>query len=503
MTPRKKTAAERLPVRPSRRGWMGRGGGYDALLPNMPMWRGTSVQVCGLNPWRVGAGAPSIGVPLGRHLWTGATVGVDPISWFDEAGFIGNPSAFILGLPGMGKSTIIRQWMLFYDAFGINTMVLGDLKPDMVATGAATGAQIIGVGHGRGYLNILDPGDVITRSAALPPEEREAIRADAHQRRVTMLSALLTISRGSEPTDREISIMDAALRVLDDKHEGVPVIADMLHVIQRGPEPVRAVAVDRGDWSKYQAIIEPLEASLIAMITGGRLGEVFARQTTTPMMMDRSVVYDLSGIDKQDTNLRAAALMACWSNGFSAIALDQKLADHGLVPRKPWLVVMDELWMALRSGPGQVERADTLTRLNRNEGVGQVYASHTMSDLNALPTEEDRSKARGFIERAGMVICGALPQTEMAMLNEVVPFSASERALVSGWVSPPSWGARPGSHSGQPPGLGKFLVKVGGRAGIPLQTFLTPTAATVNDTNTRWAGRAEAARQRRGQEASA
>jgi hypothetical protein len=35
--------------------------------------------------------------------------------------------------------------------------------------------------------------------------------------------------------------------------------------------------------------------------------------------------------------------------------------------------------------------------------------SHTMSDLLALPAEEDRMKARGFTERSGMVICDGLP----------------------------------------------------------------------------------------------
>ena len=43
--------------------------------------------------------------------------------------------------------------------------------------------------------------------------------------------------------------------------------------------------------------------------------------------------------------------------------------------------------------------------------------SHTMADLMALPDEHDRMKARGFVERAGMVLCGGLPQSEMPRLN--------------------------------------------------------------------------------------
>ena len=48
-----------------------------------------------------------------------------------------------------------------------------------------------------------------------------------------------------------------------------------------------------------------------------------------------------------------------------------------------------------------VDRVDALTRLNRQRGVAMAMVSHTMSDLLALPTEEDRMKARGFVERFG------------------------------------------------------------------------------------------------------
>lgn len=64
---------------------------------------------------------------------------------------------------------------------------------------------------------------------------------------------------------------------------------------------------------------------------------------------------------------------------------------------------MDEISEALRAGPGMVERFDQLTRLNRHYGVGQIMCTHTMKDLYALATEEDREKARGLIERSGMV----------------------------------------------------------------------------------------------------
>ncbi|MHA4915639.1 hypothetical protein, partial [Enterococcus faecium] len=80
---------------------------------------------------------------------------------------------------------------------------------------------------------------------------------------------------------------------------------------------------------------------------------------------------------------------------------------------------------------GMVDRVDALTRLNRQRGVGLAMISHTMSDLLALPSDEDRMKARGFVERAGMVVCGGLPGAEMHMLTSAVPLSRAEQELLT------------------------------------------------------------------------
>ena len=132
-----------------------------------------------------------------------------------------------------------------------------------------------------------------------------------------------------------------------------------------------------------------------------------------------------------------------------------------------------------------VDRVDALTRLNRQRGVGMAMISHTMADLMALPDEHDRMKARGFVERAGMVLAGGLPQSEMPRLNESVMMSAAEEQMLIGWSAPPSWDPQSGREA-EPPGRGKFLVKVGGRPGIPFQVALTDIERAVNDTNKRW-----------------
>jgi hypothetical protein len=133
-----------------------------------------------------------------------------------------------------------------------------------------------------------------------------------------------------------------------------------------------------------------------------------------------------------------------------------------------------------------VDRVDALTRLNRSVGVGQIMISHTMSDLLALPAEEDRMKARGFVERSGMVICGGLPASEMPLLTSAIPLSRQEQQKLISWQDPPAWDSR--GLDVEPPGRGKFLIKVGGRPGIPVQIGLTSIEQDegLNDTNTRW-----------------
>ena len=477
------------PLRAGPRGWLGRGRGQTSYIQVTDEFRGSTAQVCGLWPFPVGTGTPMVGAPLGQHLYTGAAVCGDPISWFQRAKLISNPSAWVEGLPALGKSTLVRRMATGVAGFGVQSLVLGDLKPDYVDLIEVLGGQVISLGRGRGYLNILDPGEAVEAAEALRArgytKEADEVEADAHGRRLTMVSALLTIMRKSPPDDVEESILDQALHVLDRRLDRVPVLADLVQVVQDAPPEVREVAVDRGSMTEYHKITRGLEASLISLARGGRLGETFARPTTNPMRRDRPVVYDVSSLKETDVDLRAATLLACWSNGFAAVNVANVLADAGLEPRRHYFVIMDELWQALRSGPGMVDRVDQLTRLNRQFGVGTAMITHTMNDLLALPTEEDRMKARGFVERAGMVILGGLSKAEMPQLTAAVTLSRAEQHLLGSWTVPPTWDPVAGRET-DPPGRGMFLVKVGGRPGIPIKVELTQAERDINDTNKKW-----------------
>lgn len=485
---KRETAASVRPKRPGSRGWFGRGNGEARYVQAADEWRASTMQVCGLYPFAVGGGAPLVGVPLGRHLFSQATVCGDPISWFQRAKLISNPSVFLLGLPGLGKSTILRRMATGLAGYGVLPLVLGDLKPDFVKMIRALGGQVISLGRDRGALNVLDPGGAIDAAAKLVAAgfEKEAreVLADAHARRLNMVAALLTIVRKEPPTDREQTILDHALRYLDANFGGVPVLGDLLKVVQDAPPELRDVALDRGDMIRYQEITDHLEASLIGL-SSGSLGNVFSRHTETAMQRDRPVVYDLSSIAEMDEDLRSAALLACWSNGFGTVEIANVLANASLEPRRHYFVIMDELWQALTAGRGMVNRMNALTRLNRARGTGVAMCTHTIADLNAIADEADRMKARGFVERAGMVICGGLPASEMDFLQGAMSLTQSERDLLTSWQDPPEWDPVAGREA-EPPGLGKFLIKVGGKAGIPIRVQLTDAEKHVNDTNQVW-----------------
>jgi hypothetical protein len=465
---------------------MGPGQGGAHLIEPAAELRATTVQACGLWPYAIGSGAPLMGVPLGRHLLTGEAVACDPISWFHPAALIPNPSAFIIASPGLGKSTVTRRMQVGLAAMGVNPFVVGDLKGEHSPVVAALGGSVLKLGRGQGCLNVLDPGSAMAATRRLAGQARQRLLADVLGRRLNALAGLISLNRRGPVRDVEETLLSLALRILDDSTQpGEATLPDLISLLEAGPEDLRSVTLDRGDDERYRAVVDPLQRSLVAL-TEGALGQSFAWRSTVALDLSAPLCIDISGISESDERLVAATLLATWAEGFGAIAAAQALAEAGLEPQRNWLVVMDELWRVLRSGAsGMVARIDALTRLDRHLGTGTLLVTHSVADLVALPDRADAQRARGFIERVGLKIIGGVPPAEVDGLGSVVGFSARERAMVTEWSSPPSWDPRSGGEAA-PPGRGKFLIKVGGRPGIPVQVSLTHHELALNNTNQRW-----------------
>jgi hypothetical protein len=110
--------------------------------------------------------------------------------------------------------------------------------------------------------------------------------------------------------------------------------------------------------------------------------------------------------------------------------------------------------------------------------MGTIMITHSLADLDALATQEDRAKARGFVERCAITVMGGLPPRELTRVCEITPLTGPEQELVTSWSAPDSW--QPGARH---PGRGKYLIKTGERLGIPVELSLVGAEHILYDTD--------------------
>ena len=527
--PRKSTPTRR--VRASKGGYRIPGGGYAALVKPVPEFRGTTRQTCGLWPYVTGSGAPLMGVPQGPDLSTGSHAGLDIITMFRER-IIGNPSCGISALPNHGKSALVKHTLAGHDAFGDVVRILGDVKDEYAPVIEAMGGTVVHIGPGRGVINPLDPGNAYEAVARIRAEadrvEAEGqgseestervkllhglavkVMEDLHARQTALVSGLITISRRQPLSEREETVLDNAIRLLRERMgDEIPVLKDLLEIIVEGPELLHHVAISRGDDARYQQITEDLEASLRGLTSGGIMGTIFSGHTTARPRVDQHACWSLASIGDERPLMQAGAMLAVWSHGFGDVNVAHALSDAGLEKEINFALILDEFWRALSLGMGLVAKVNSMTRLNRNEGVGIYYIFHTFRDFQAIRDPQDREMAKEFLTRCGLLIIGGQRAKEIGEINAIAQLTDQEAEQIISWGDSPklssiaadldldfedeekwSTGEDVASVSRRAlPGQGKFLFKAGSRPGIAVDIKLTPTELRrkITDTDTRW-----------------
>jgi hypothetical protein len=445
------------------------------VAPGME-YQGTTIQLCGLFPFTAGSGAPSLGVPIGRHMLWGEVVCLDPLEWL-RAGLVTNPGVFVLGQPGVGKSTIVKRLITGMAAGGTRILVLGDTKPDYTGLVRFLGGQVIRVGRGLDRINPLDSGPLGHVAARTQGPEADRLRLEIRGRRLSLLLALCALVRAERVNNVEEVVLGRAVDVLADRLSGDPTVPDVLRLIEQGGEELRRAAHAQTE-TDYRRLIGDLVHTL-ALLCDGTLRGVFDAATTRPIDLDACAVsVDISNVAAAGDQLVAAAMLCVWAYGFGMVDAAAVLTEQGLAPRRQYLGVMDELWRALRGASGLVEHADALTRLNRQRGMASVMVTHSLADLDALPTAEDRAKAQGFVERSAIKILAGLPPRELHRIGDVVRLTGPEEQLVASWAAPEAW--FPGSIH---PGRGKYLIKTGDRPGLPVALSLVGDEFALYDTD--------------------
>jgi TraG P-loop domain len=457
-------------------GWREPGSGRASHVAPGMEYQGTTTQLCGLYPYQAGSGSPTLGVPIGRHMLWGEVVCLDPLEWQRE-GLITNPGVFILGQPGVGKSAIVKRLISGAVAYGTHVMILGDTKPDYTRLVEYLGGQVIRVGRGMDRINPLDAGPMSTALARMTGTDAQQLRLEIRGRRMSLLLALSALVRGTAVTNTEEVVLGRAIDVLTDRLDVDPTVPDVLRLIETGSDELRQAARARGD-GEYRRRVDEL-VSTLALLCEGSLRGVFDAPTSRPIDLDAPAVsVDISHVAAAGDQLVAAAMLSVWAYGYSVVDAATVLADQGLAPRRQYLGVMDELWRALRGSSGLVEHADALTRLNRARGMASIMVTHSLADLDALPTAEDRAKANGFVERSAIKILAGLPPRELDRVGDVIKLSGPERDLVTSWAAPEAW--LPGAVH---PGRGKYLIKTGERPGLPVAMTLVGDEHDLYDTD--------------------
>jgi hypothetical protein len=465
-----------VPVPPAW-GWKISYAGRAVHVAAAPEYQATTTQVCGLFPYIAGAGTPAAGTPVGRHQLSGEVVCLDPLAWL-RAGLVVNPGEFILGQPGTGKSTLAKRQITGAVSTGTRVVILGDSKPDYTLLAEHFGGQVIRIGRGLDRINPLDSGPLGDALRQIGGADAQALRWEVRSRRLSLLMALCTLVREARITNAEEVVLGRAVDLLDERDPSTqPTVTDILAVIAKGPDILRSAA--RADsLAGFRDRVADLSFTL-DLLTTGSLAGCFDQPTSTPINLEAPIVsVDISRVGAAGDKLLTAAMLCVWSYGFGMVDAAAALAEQHLAPRRSYLAVMDELWRALRGAPGLVEYADSLTRLNRAKGMGTIMITHSLADLDALATEAERAKARGFVERCAITVMGGLPPRELARVHEITPLTGPEQELVGSWSAPDSW--QPGARH---PGRGKYLIKTGERLGIPVELSLVGAEHDLYDTD--------------------
>jgi type IV secretory pathway VirB4 component len=427
--------------------------GRAANLARPTVFRADSEQLAGLYPFLNGASLPPVGAYVGWNTLTLEAFAAHPAAWVTE-GVTTNANVLVTGVPGAGKSALIKALAFRLMTFGVRTLVLGDLKGEYTALGRHLGADplVLGPGH-PARINPLDAGPA---AAALPAgsEAARSAGADIHRRRLTLLAALIGVRLMRRLTPLEESALSAAIRA--NTHacagagngNGAPTSGQVHHSL-RNPDESAARALGLRGIGEVVDKTEDVTHALANMLDGS-LGGIFDGHSTAaldPAAPLQSVdISRLSG-RSEDTIAMVLACLSTW--GQAAVDASASITA----------VVRDEVWRQLRF-PSLVRKVDADLRLQRAQGTIQLLATHRLSDFEAVGAagSEEVAIARQLVGSFDTRVQLAQDTAALAMTKQAIGLTDAECALIA------SWGR---AHRG------RALWKVGRAGSFPVQLVLS------------------------------
>jgi type IV secretory pathway VirB4 component len=341
---------------------------------------------------------------IGRDAF-GAMFRFDPFKLY-AAGHLTNPNLMVFGQIGRGKSSLVKTYLGRQLVFGRAAFVI-DPKGEYRALAHCFGVEPLCLMRGgRLRLNPLDLG--------------KGMPEDVRSRRLQLLEALVTSSRGSPPSSRERSAIELALDATS--HEcSVPTLQ---RVVERLLEPnVESASLINSEIAQLREDGRDVGLELRRLVYGDLQG-IFDGETSAAIdLSSHLVVLDLSQLSGADA---LGVLMACAGSWMQGMIQHQRLVGRQSI------LVFDEAWAVLRD-MGIARWLQASWKLARAWGVSNMAILHRVSDLSAVGSagSEQRQLAEGILLDSESRIIYSQAEGELLAARELLHLNDVEQSVLT------------------------------------------------------------------------
>jgi hypothetical protein len=360
-------------LRRHRRLWLGPPGpaaGRTAFPLRLPVHKESTAQLRGTYPFLAGSSLPPYGMYIGQERFTRSSFCFDPFRLYG-ARILSNPSVFLAGVIGSGKSSFAKTLLLRALAFGYRFVVPGDVRGEYQRLARAAGITPIVLGPGTSR-----PLNALSRPAAPPGMDPaqwwDLIRAHWEALLDGIIRAALPGQRELTPT--ESTALELALDRITQTDTGDPARAapaSLPALMEALFNPDEHTAKElRMSTTQIRDTTADLALVVRKLVRGSLRGLVAGTEQTRFDTSQPGVVVDLSRV-RVANDAGMALAMACIQSMMELATL----VDPG---RR--IVVYDELWR-LVAYPALIGRIMAGIKLTRDTGTAHLLITHRISDL--------------------------------------------------------------------------------------------------------------------------
>jgi len=382
---------------------------------HLPRHRATTANVCALYPAAIQTPLPPVGALLGIDL----TAGDGPLCWdpFEaySEGLVSNPNMFIMGEPGVAKSSLIKCWAYWQHCLYGRSRFLSftDPKGEYRALAERLAMNVVRLAPG-GTVRI-NPLEGVAKLSGIDLERERIVQS-------TMLASLAATQLGRRLSQLERKVLRTVVTLTTGRRD-ITTPATLPDVIRLLESPTEELCADTK--RNHREVVRDLEELRFGIdeLCSGTLRGMFDGPSTVNVDWDApGLVVDLSGVVDDEQALAVVMVAAIgWSR-------QQRHRLHG----RQRINVNDESYYMYKQIE-TVEFAQSRRKLGRQLGEANIDICHRPSDLAAQA--DDGSKiaklAQGLLSDSSMKVIFRQASGELASASEMFGLTETETNCVS------------------------------------------------------------------------